>query len=86
MLQKTKEMMSALVTESCLTTGEIDQIQQEVRVSDGDKETLVSIEETVDVYRRLPMGQLQIFPKTPHPIEKAPLAHLAHSLVEFFKE
>ena len=85
-LQKTKEMMLTLVTESSLTTGEMDQIQQEVRVSVGDKDTLVSIEETVDVYRMLPMGQLQIFPKTPHPIEKVPLAHLAHSLVEFFKE
>lgn len=84
-LQKTKEMMLTLVTESSVTTGEMDQIQQEVRVSVGDKDTLVSIEETVDVYRRLPMGQLQIFPKTPHPIEKAPRAHLAHSLVEFFK-
>lgn len=83
-LQKTKEMMLTLVTESSLTTGEMDQIQQEVRVSVGDKDALVSIEETVDVYRTLPLGQLQIFPKTPHPIEKAPLAHLAHSLVEFF--
>ncbi len=83
-LQKTKEMMLTLVTESSLTTGEMDQIQQEVRVSVGDKDNLVSIEETVDVYRALPMGQLQIFPKTPHPIEKVPRAHLAHSLVEFF--
>lgn len=84
-LQKTKEMMLTLVTESSLTMGEMDQIQQEVRVSVGDRDALVSIEETVDVYRTLPRGQLQIFPKTPHPIEKAPLAHMAHSLVEFFR-
>lgn len=83
-LQKTKEMMLTLVTESSLTIGEMDQIQQEVRVSVGDKDNLVTIEETVDAYRSLPMGQLQIFPKTPHPIEKVPLAHLAHSLVAFF--
>jgi hypothetical protein len=78
--------MLTLVAESVLTIGEMDQIQQEVRVSVGDKDNLVSIEETVDVYRSLQKGQLQIFPKTPHPIEKVPLAHLAHSLVEFFKE
>ena len=83
-LQKTKEMMLTLVSESSLTIGEMDQIQQEVRVSVGDKDRLVTIEETVDAYRSLPMGQLQIFPKTPHPMEKAPRAHLAHSLAEFF--
>jgi pimeloyl-ACP methyl ester carboxylesterase len=83
-LQKTKEMMLTIVTESSPTIGEMDQIRQEVRVTVGDKDNLVSIEETVKAYRSLPKGQLQIFPKTPHPIEKVPLAHLAHSLVEFF--
>ncbi len=83
-VQKTKEMMLTLVTESSPTIGEMDQIQQEARVTVGDKDNLVSIEETVRAYRSLPKGQLQIFPKTPHPIGKVPLTHLAHSLVEFF--
>jgi len=84
-VKKTKEMMLTIVTESSPTIGQLDQIQQEVRVTVGDKDRLVSIEETVNAYRSLPKGQLQIFPNTPHPIEKAPLANLAHSLMEFFK-
>lgn len=83
-LQKTKEMMLTLPSESSPTIRELEQIQHMVRVAVGDKDKMVSIEETVKAYRSLPKGQLQVFPKTPHPIEKAPLAHLTHSLVEFF--
>lgn len=37
----------------------------------GDRDQMVSLQETLDVYKMLPQAQLAILPGTPHPIEKA---------------
>ena len=37
----------------------------------GDRDQMVSLQETLDVYKALPQAQLAILPGTPHPIEKA---------------
>jgi hypothetical protein len=55
-----------------------------VRIGVGDRDRMVSLEEWVEAYRSLPRGELQIFPKTPHPLEKAPLSNLIHAMVDFF--
>lgn len=48
------------------------------------RDDMVGIEESTEAYRTLPKGELQIFPATPHPLEKAPFPYLAHSMVKFF--
>lgn len=83
-LEKTKEMFINLGAEDVLSEEEIRQISTKVRVGLGDRDEMVSIEETVNVYRLLPDGELQIFPSTPHPLEKVPLPDLVHSIRSFF--
>lgn len=83
-LQKTKEMFFELGEKNTLPVEDIRQISHMVRIGVGDRDKMVSIEESVDVYRSLQRGELQIFPKTPHPLEEVPLSDLVHSLVDFF--
>jgi pimeloyl-ACP methyl ester carboxylesterase len=54
-----------------------------VRLAVGDRDATVTLEETRDAMRRLPQGELEVLPGTPHPFERAPLARLAWSLAEF---
>jgi pimeloyl-ACP methyl ester carboxylesterase len=54
-----------------------------VRLAVGDRDATVGLDETRDAMRRLPRGELEVLPATPHPFERAPLARLAFSLGEF---
>jgi len=83
-LQKTKEMFLELGEKNTLPEEHIRRIPHVVRIGVGDRDNMVSIEESVKVYQSLPQGELQIFPATPHPLEKAPLSCLVHSLIDFF--
>jgi pimeloyl-ACP methyl ester carboxylesterase len=47
------------------------EIRQPARLMLGDKDRMVSIEETIETYRALPMGSLAILPDTQHPLEHA---------------
>lgn len=84
-LQKTGEMMQALGEKPLLSGANLPQLARKVRIGVGDKDHMVSLEESIDVFRLLPHSELQIFPGTPHPFEKAPHAFLAASLIDFFK-
>ena len=44
----------------------------------------VTIDECAAAVRRLPSGELEVHPRTPHPFEKAPIDRIARSLEEFF--
>lgn len=83
-LQKTREMFFDLGKKNSLPIEELRQTHHVVRIGVGDRDSMVSIEESVQVYRSLPQGELQVFPNTPHPLEKAPLTYLVGSMVEFF--
>ena len=84
-LEKTREMNVNIGREIVLTDEDIGKIKRRVRLGMGDRDYMVSIEETVHVYRLLQKGELQIFPGTPHPIEKVSLSTLTHSIMDFFK-
>ena len=84
-LQKTGDMFLALGTENLLPPEAVSQIPHVVRIGVGDRDNMVSLEESIKVYRTLPKGELQVFPATPHPMEKVELAKLVYSLTEFFK-
>ncbi|UCG64695.1 MAG: alpha/beta fold hydrolase [Deltaproteobacteria bacterium] len=83
-LRKTKEMFFELGQRNSLPMEELRQIDHVVRIGVGDRDNMVSIEESVQVYRSLPRGELEIFPNTPHPLEEVPLSYLVDSMVEFF--
>lgn len=43
----------------------------------GDRDKMVTLEETAAVYRQLPQGQLAVLPNTPHPLEAVSVDRLA---------
>jgi len=54
------------------------------RIAVGDRDATVTIDECVAAVRRIPNGELEVLPRTPHPFEKAPIERIAYSLAEFF--
>jgi pimeloyl-ACP methyl ester carboxylesterase len=83
LLAKLREMQTHSGKHNSLPDEEIRAISQRVRIGLGDRDKTSSIEESVHIYRLLPKGELQIFPNTPHPLEKIPVAYLAAALVDF---
>ena len=83
-LAATREMMLALGAAPLLTPGALGGIAQPVRICVGDRDTTASVEESAAAARALPAGELEVLPRTPHPLEKVPLARLSASLAEFY--
>lgn len=85
-LDRTNEMFEYLGNSTTINASDFQTLSIPVRVSVGDKDQMVSIEETVEVFRHLVKGQLQIFPNTLHPFEKISLEELSASINSFFGE
>jgi hypothetical protein len=62
-----------------------EQIPHPAKLCVGDRDKMVSIEETVAVYRALPQGSCWIIPSTDHPAEKMPVEKIAAEAKEFFQ-
>lgn len=85
MLQKTADMMVSLGSKSVLTTQDYAAIAKPVLVLLGDRDKMVSLEETLAVYKALPNAQLGILPNTPHPIEQVNVLLLSTVVRLFFQ-
>ncbi len=46
-----------------------------VRFGIGDRDHMVTIDETLDAYRSMTVSQLQVFPQTGHPVERIAPIH-----------
>lgn len=84
-LNKTAEMMTALGNKNVLTLPDYESIEHNVMIGIGDKDTMVTLEETIDVYRKLKNASLIVMPDTQHPIEKADVNRLISESIIFFK-
>ncbi|MDQ3021501.1 MAG: alpha/beta hydrolase [Bacteroidota bacterium] len=83
-LSKTAEMMIELGKNKILKDEDFSLTENEVQVSVGDRDNMVTIEETADVYKKLKNGRLIVMPDTPHPIEKIKLERLVNEIKLFF--
>ncbi len=84
LLAHTAQMLIALGENPPLTLAEFAAIRLPVRLAIGDRDTTAGLEETLQVYRALPEASLQIFPSTPHPLDRLPPAALAVEIKAFF--
>jgi len=80
---QTAEMMIELGINPILTIENISNIDLPIRLGLGDKDNMVSLDETVAFYKALSNGQLQVFPNCQHPIEKVDYGFLARSIIGF---
>ena len=85
-LQKTKDMLVEMGNKNPLSLEDYTSIQQPVLVMLGDKDKMVTMEETVAVYEKLPNGKLMVLPETEHPIEKVDVGRLGEVLIEWVND
>jgi pimeloyl-ACP methyl ester carboxylesterase len=73
-LQKTADMLRGIDTLDCkgITVTSLIML--------GDRDKMVTLQETESVYRSLPNAQMAVLPGTPHPIEQVNPSLLAHLL------
>ena len=83
-LEKTAEMMLALGRNNLLTEEALGNINNEVLVGIGDRDKMVSIEESIAAYRSLPKAKLLVMPGTTHPIEQVDVNRLIFEIERIF--
>lgn len=84
LLERTANMMVGLGQTNALSSSDYAQIIHPVRLALGDRDTMVTIGETLDVFRQLPDASLSIWPDTPHPIEKVNPERLTREIKDYF--
>ena len=82
-LSKTAAMLTAMGKDNPLKAADYPAIPHPVLLMLGDRDKMVTLDETVEVYKLLPKAQLAILPNTPHPIEMVNPDQLA-SEIKFF--
>jgi pimeloyl-ACP methyl ester carboxylesterase len=83
-VSRTRDLLMHLAEQRGLRAENVAHIEQRVRVMIGDRDSTVSLSESVEIYRALPNGEMEVLPSTPHQLEKAPFGRLAFSLADFF--
>lgn len=86
LVRKTGALLTSLGDAPPLKLPEYATIQQPCLVALGDRDKMVTLEETLAVYKSLPAARLAILPGTPHPLEAVPTDLLAFHLKSFFEE
>ena len=84
LLARTAELLRELGARPRVTDTLLASVTQPVRISIGDRDATVTLEECAAAVRQLASGELEVHPRTPHPFEKVSLDRLARSLEEFF--
>lgn len=85
-LHKTADMMIGLGENNPLSAEDFNIIGNRTRIAIGDKDAMVTLEETIAVYRNLSNASFAVLPETQHPIEKVNPDRLAYELDRFFGE
>jgi pimeloyl-ACP methyl ester carboxylesterase len=84
-VQKTATLLTRLGKNNLLSEEIFKTIKVPVLLMLGDTDKMVSIEETVNVYRQLPDAHLSVLPGTPHAIEAVDWSIAAPMLLRFLK-
>lgn len=84
LMTKTAQMMLHLGRNPEVKESDFEQITTPVLLSVGDKDDMVTIEETLHAQRKIQNSQLLVLPQTIHPIEKVDVEELARQIRRFF--
>jgi pimeloyl-ACP methyl ester carboxylesterase len=83
-LERTGEMMLNLGKNNELKSEDFCLIRHEIMAGIGDRDKMVTLEETAEVYKALPNGRLLVLPGTPHPFEQINIDRLSWEINSFF--
>ena len=82
-LSRTAQLLTDLGSSPVVDAALLTRIAQPVRLMVGDRDALVSVDETRAAARQLPKGELVVLPGTPHPIEQVRLPLIAGMIDDF---
>jgi len=82
-LQRTAQLITTLGDQPPLTPDIYASVSTPALILLGDRDKMVSLEETLAVYKALPNAQLAALPGTPHPIEQTNPQTLAFLLRQY---
>jgi esterase/lipase len=85
-LKKTKDMLTEMGINNPLIIEDYPSIEMPVLLLLGDRDKMVTLDETVLVYKALPNAQMGIIPDTQHPIEQVDNHMLAYHINHFLAE
>ena len=83
-LQRTAALMTELGSSPLIEDDVYRLITVPARLMVGDRDTVVSVDETARAAQALSHGQLVVLPDTPHPFEQVDVRLVADHLQEFF--
>lgn len=81
-VSRTAAFITTLGANPPLGPAELARIHHRVRIMVGDRDRIVSVEESAEAFRQLPAGELMVLPRTPHPLEQVDVYRLADVLIE----
>ncbi len=81
-LYNTHKLLRRLGDKALLNNDSFSQLEIPVIVSVGDRDAIVSIDETLNAYRHLKQGTMIVYPNTAHPIEKADHKRIAEDFLK----
>lgn len=85
-LHQTAAMLQGLGQQNALALEDYKAITCPCLLMLGDRDKMVSLEETVAVYGQLPHGQLAVLPNTPHPLEAVSVDRLTWMIRQAMSE
>lgn len=85
-VKMTRDMLVGLGENNAIQPGDYEGIMLPVLLMSGDKDKMVSLEETVGAFRKIPGANLAILPGTPHPFEQANIKTLCYFIDDFLRK
>ncbi len=67
-----------------LTENDFRKVKCKIRIMVGDRDKMVSVTESHNVYKMFPSGSFVVLPETPHPFEAVDEKRLTYEILSFF--
>lgn len=85
LMGKTAKMMLSLGKNPVIRESDFEEINVPVLISIGDKDVMISIEESVFAFRKIPNCLFYVMPNTVHPIEKVDINQVSYHIKKLAK-
>ncbi|HEY0065992.1 MAG TPA: alpha/beta hydrolase [Flavisolibacter sp.] len=83
LLHKTADMMLQMGKNNPLKHEDLAQVTTPSLIMLGDRDKMVSLQETVEAYQHIPSAQMAVLPKTSHPIEQVDIEMISFFIRRF---
>lgn len=85
LLIKTSALIKDISEHNYLDNAAFLKIKNKVLLGIGDRDKMVTLDETINVYKNIPGSSMYMLPNCPHPLEKVNLDILTKVICEFLK-